>query len=554
MRKPGQVTKTRSSKQLLKTLTDNPALPALVRGLQPPVLKRLIDHVGLHDAGALIALTSTAQLREIFEVSLWESLVPGQAERLRPEKFLEWLDVMLEVGAAFTVQRLIELGDTFVVLNFGPLIEVIDASVMAEHQLESCHCVMCMMEQRDESFAVIGDYIVAGLHQDEWESIRTALVELETEDGDFLSRVLARCCNAPTMRDFAPDGQSLLDDETYEREQRRERSGFVTPQIAALFLKTTRQASREELIAARDYDDISQRCFEQLAAADVAAAADLEAAAEGDDDDAPHPDVAPVQLRELEEALVQAAIIGDQQPKLLQGPQNAREPTLELQAHLDRLQITHPAVFAARLRELIFLANVLMAGSWHRGARFTEVEAARAALACANLGLESLLEEQAMRASDRAEFIDAALGQPPGIVRLFRLGWNLLQALPLRCAHALLDALRSESVREQLRHKRWMLDEIESAVNDPDILMLIEQGEFEDVADNLVLLRLVLDPRACQCLQLLIADFPRYPLQLNLGFHARTQASTSDSSYLATQRQIERVDDFVRELPALLKI
>ena len=80
MHKPRrQLTRARASKYLLKTLTDNPALPAFVRTLKAPVLKRLIDHVGLHDAGDLIALTSTEQLREIFEVSLWESLAPGQA-------------------------------------------------------------------------------------------------------------------------------------------------------------------------------------------------------------------------------------------------------------------------------------------------------------------------------------------------------------------------------------------------------------------------------------------------------------------------------------------
>ena len=49
-------------------------------------------------------------------------------------------------------------------------------------------------------------------------------------------------------------GPTLLDDETYEREQRRERSGFVTPQMAAVFLKTTRQAALDDLVAQTDYD------------------------------------------------------------------------------------------------------------------------------------------------------------------------------------------------------------------------------------------------------------------------------------------------------------
>lgn len=554
-----QLTKAQASKHLLKKLTDNPALPAFVRNLKAPVLKRLIDHVGLHDSGDLIALTSTEQLREIFEVSLWESLAPGQAERLQPEKFLEWLDVMLEIGPAFAAQRLIELGDTFVTLNFSPLIKVTDSSVMAEHQEDAapCGCAFCQLTERDASFDLIADYLVVAVHDDEWDAVKTTLAELQSEDADFLSRVLARCCNRATVRYLvADDSEPALDDETYEREQRRERSGFVTPQIAANFLRTTRKASSEELIARREYDDISQRYFEQLAAAARAEAIERERAAteETDEEEAPEAAAAPVELRALEEALAQAEIIGDSSPKLLEGPKTSREAALELQARLDRLQTTRPDIFVARLGELIYLANVLMAGSWYQGGRFTEAEAARAALSCANLGLDVLLsEEPPMSSAERSQFVETTLEDAPGIVRLFQIGWNVLQALPMRSAVGLLDALRSDPVRAQLKHKRWMLDEIETAVNDPDIFDLIEQGEFADVADNLVLLSLVLDARACHCLKVLISDFPRFPLQLHLGFE-RAQASTNENQYLSTLQQLDRVEAFLQELDRLLKI
>ena len=117
------------------------------------------------------------------------------------------------------------------------------------------------------SFEVIGEYIVTGIHEDEWDIVKTALMELEAEDSEFLYRVLARCSSAPTMRDFDADAHMLLDDETHEREQRRERSGFVTPQMAAVFLKTTRQAARDDLVAQTGYDALTQRYFDQLAAA-----------------------------------------------------------------------------------------------------------------------------------------------------------------------------------------------------------------------------------------------------------------------------------------------
>jgi len=555
--------KAQSPKQLLTTLTDNPALPAFVRTLSTPVLKRLIDHVGLRDAGDLIALTSTDQMRDLFEVSLWETLIPGQPERLRPERFLEWLDVMLAVSPAFAAQRLIELGDTFVTLNLAPLITVIDRGVGAEHQEGTCFCVLCQLGERDVPFEVIDEYIVTGIHDDEWDAIKTLLVELEGEDANFLNRVLARCSSAPTVRDFNADGQELLDDETYERDQRRERSGFVTPEIAASFLKTARQSSRDDLAAQSGYDVVSQRYFDQLAAAALQSAAMATTDPADIADPETVPDQArftPTQIRALETALAEAEIIGDRRPALLTGPQNTREPTIELQLRLDRLQLERPDLFGARLGELVFLANVLMSGSWYQGARFTETEAARAAIACANLGLDLLVDRRgSTRAVDRDAFVESILESRPGIVRLFQIGWNAIQALPLRSAGALLDALRADHVREQLKRKRWILDEIESAVSDPDIRRLIDQGEFADVGDNLVLLSLVLDPRACQCLRTLISDFPRFPLQLNLGFRVdgRTgtrPAQTSDTRYLATIDQLHRIEAFLDEIDTLLKV
>ncbi len=552
-----QLTKAQSSKRLLKTLTDNPALPAFVRRLEPPVLKRLIEHVGLHDAGDLIALTTPEQMRDVLEESLWESLTPGRADRLRPERFLEWLDVMFEAGSAFATQRLIDLGDTFVVLNFAPLIRVVDRTVGAEHVEGSCMCVLCQLENDNVSFEVIGEHIVTGIHEDEWDIVKTALMELEAEDSEFLYRVLARCSSAPTMRDFEADAHLLLDDETHEREQRRERSGFVTPQMAAVFLKTTRRTAREDLVAQTDYDAIAQRYFDQLAAAAAASAEQRQAEAQAADEEPDEAPIAPVELRALETALAEAEITGDRQPQLLEGPKGSREATLELQARLDRLQLARPDLFGARLGELIFLANVLMAGSWYQGARFTEAEAAKAALACANLGMLHVLEADSngrpTSALDRADSIEQMLENRPGIVRLFQVGWHLIQALPMHVARTLLDVLRSEHVREQLRRKRWILDEIESAVSEPDLLDLIEDGDFEDVGDNLVLLGLVLDPRACQCLRTLISDFPRYPLQLNLGFR-RGSPATNESRYLTQPDQLDRVAVFLEELDSLLKI
>lgn len=549
------VTRLQASRQLLRTLTDSPALPAFVRQLPSPVLKRLIEHVGVRDAGSLVALTTTNQLREVFEESLWQTLVPGQAEALRPDKFIEWLDVLLEVGTAFAVDRLMELGDTFVVLNFSPLITVFEASVASEHQdPPPCACVLCQLSERGQGFLIFGDYVVVARHEDEWESIQTALEGMQDEDTEFLQRVLARCCNAPTVLGYADDGQALLEDETFEREQKRERSGYVTPPMAARFLKSTRLTALTELCTQTGYDPISQRYFEQLNAPgpkDEQTNAETVPEAE---DDLDRSAVSPIELRALETALADAQIINDEKPLLITGPADSKETVLPLQSYLDRLLMTNPRAFTSRLGELVFLANVLMAGSWYQGERFKEDEAAQAALACANLGLDYLLAGQGThRPAHRFDVIEKSLEDQPGVVGLFRIGWNLQQSLPVRGAQALIAALRSEHVREQLLRKTWIVDEIETALCNPDILDLIEQGEFEDIGDNLLLLNLILDVRACQCLRTLIGDFPRYPMQLSIGFRP-PQATSSESRHLSSMQQFNKILGFFESLDELLKI
>jgi len=546
------VARQQASRQLLRTLTDSPALPAFVRQLPSPILKRLIEHVGVRDAGSLVALTTTHQLREVFETSLWQTLIPGQEETIRPEKFMEWLDVLLEVGPGFAVERLMALGEAFVVLNFAPLITVLQASVAAGHRdAPPCGCALCEITEGGESFLMIGDYVVAARHEDEWESVQLALEGMQNEDAEFMQRVLARCCNAPTVLGYADDGQSQLADETFEREQRRERSGFVTPPMAARFLKSARLAALTELCTQTGYDPISQHYFWQFAAANPGEAQPASAVEEEAEEEVDASAVLPAQIRALETALVDAQIVGEQQPLLLTGPGESRESVLPLQAHLDRLLITHPAAFTRRLGELVFLANVLMAGSWYQGARFKEDEAAQAALACANLGLDQLLMGQGT--ADRFEVVESALEEEPGIVGLFRIGWNLLQSLPVRGAQALIAALQADHVREQLLRKRWIVDEIETALCDPDILDLIEQGEFEDVGDNLLLLNLILDVRACQCLRTLINDFPRYPGQLIIGFRP-PQATSNESRHLSSMQQFTKVIRFFETLDEHLKI
>jgi hypothetical protein len=555
------LTRGNAATGLLHKLTASPALPAYIRSLEAPVLKRLVEHVGIADATELIVHSTATQMHDLFEVVLWESLEPGRLESHRPEKFLEWLDAMLGAGERFTGERLVELGEDFITNNFAPLLQVYNTAVMLGHVDEDrCDCITCRLDARDTPWEVVGDYLVAAEHADESDSIQSAVSALDAADSGCLQRILARLCKRVSARGYSDDGEFSRADAAAERQQRRESAGYVTPELAAIFLRGTALADFDVLAAETAYDEITatwmkRRPDRNRSTAEVASTTEENNAAAEDADAFP---LSGSDRARLDHLLREGEILQDT-PRLLAAPEQETGyvPELfvpEIQHHLDRLQWQDPTAFHLRLAELVHLANVLVAGSRFKGGRFEGKDAAHAALATANLGLDLLLSQQGItRPGERQAAIESQLAGEPGVIRLFRLGWHALQSLPLRCGQALVDTLHEPELRAGLSRRAWILGEIDSAISDPDIRELIRQGEFEDVSDNLHLLSLILDLRACRCLQVLIADWPQYPVQLDVGFgHARLD--NREVRFISTTRQLDRIMRFIERLDTCVRL
>src|ERR1700754_5024742 len=99
--------------RLLQTLQANPALPALLRDLQPTALARLVERVGLNDAGELMALAPTRKLLQALDESLWKSPEPGVAESFDAGELVAWLEAWNEIGDAFVAERLAAMSDEY---------------------------------------------------------------------------------------------------------------------------------------------------------------------------------------------------------------------------------------------------------------------------------------------------------------------------------------------------------------------------------------------------------------------------------------------------------
>ncbi len=160
---------------LLTRILDEPNLVAAVQALPAPALGKLIDHVGLEDAGEIVALATTLQLKRIFDDDLWRSERPGKDETFDANRFALWLEVMLEAGETFAAEKLAELPEDLVTLALHKHVLVINIEELAlamadrmsdddeltEKALESCLC-----EEIDE-------YRIISRNHEGWDAILT---------------------------------------------------------------------------------------------------------------------------------------------------------------------------------------------------------------------------------------------------------------------------------------------------------------------------------------------------------------------------------------------
>jgi hypothetical protein len=428
---------------LLTRILDQPNLVSAVQALPPAALLRLIDRVGLEDAGELVALTTVDQLRRVFDEDVWQSDRPGSDERFDPARFTVWLEIMLEAGERFTADKLAELPADLVELALHHHVLVISLEELALLISEGEGQVPLEKVVGDSPYLELGDYCVIGRSWEGWETITTVLLALDERHSNTLQPMLERLWRVTSDYVYGQGGlfnvltseEMLQSDAAADREERRERAGFVAASSARAFLSLARKGAVSTVLQDPTRDPITSAFFRYSETVPVGVGAAATA---------PEADRLAALLGE-----VAGEVPGDvRSPRLLDsGPEEPATQTLLTRA-LVALAEQDAGLHAERARELGYLANVLLAGAGARGARLRPLDAAQATLATCNLGLERALADASSRARPETRAVRQVERLSCDV--LFRVGWRLLHEQVSRPAAAAAERVARRAAGDAL--------------------------------------------------------------------------------------------------------
>lgn len=397
---------------LLGRLLEDPDLAPTLRALPAPALRQVILHVGLEDAGELIALASLEQLRDVFDEDLWTSARPGRDERFDATRFTRWLEVLLEGGERGVADRLAELSEDFLVFAVSQLVRVLDVSVLTEWATDPREAEL-LDRIFDAPFAQAFDaYLVVARRDSGWDAVLATLLALDEQHPQLLQSVFDHCATATheevhsahVLCDALEGEERLLEDARAEREERRARQGYVSPADARAFL-----ALAQRPVAAPEEDPITRAHFRALepTTGPAPGRAFGEAAAGS------------TPLRRLlldagAESGIEVETAGgtEASPAVTEAAGSLFRRTLGALFECDPK--THQRV----LEELAFLANVLIAGDTRAAEPWQPVEAAEHVFTLCDEGLRAVAPAHG---ADPAAAREALVRW--GAVGVFRVAW-----------------------------------------------------------------------------------------------------------------------------------
>lgn len=437
--------------RLLARLIDSPDLVHAVRALDQEVFSALVRKIGLEDAGEIVALATTEQLVAAFDEDLFSNTRPGEREVFNSERFVIWLEVLLEAGEEVAAGRFAELSEEFVVQALSSIVLVLDHDALlasmsqggedaayADKALESC-----LSEELD-------GYLLISRSVGGWDAALSLVLALDRDHRAFLVRILDRCADMASgyiddldkLATVLSAEDSLAEDVEAEREERRAGRGYVEPRAARSFLSLARMPLPTNARTV-ERDPVTLAYFRDVLKSTSPAVTDAARAS------APR-------LRGL---LSGVTGIIDPAPPAPAAPASDKtllsERQLPLIGAMQYLSDSQPRTFSQRMEEIAYLANVLIAGAGTEYERFRSAEAAEAVLATVAFGAE-LVAQELRPADQRSSDARAAPAELCHVLETYSadlLFRKASSALVHEAGAASLGFLRSRDELEQISRK-----------------------------------------------------------------------------------------------------
>jgi hypothetical protein len=521
---------------------DTPHIAAVVPRLPPDVLHRVIQHCGLEDCGELVGLATPEQLARVFDADLWRPARAGFDERLDPDRFGVWLEVLMESGPAVAAEKLAGIDSELVIAGLAAHIFVFDRAAVSPIT-EDGDEVAEIRPSSDRTACEIGSYLVEARRSDAWDAIVALLLFLDAEHPDYLHELMKGCRGLSNsgyeidgLDHLLSVGEQDMFDLAVDRERRREAQGYVAPAQARAFLLAARQL--------------------QLAAAAPPAASAIAGAYFRDLDSTPpapeptraamslpavttSPDETAAAIAAVMDVLGEDGVLPSPPRTLIGAPQENETPLGLLEAHMLAALEANEAAHLRRTEEFAFLGNAIMAGGTIQARAFTPREASDAAAAICNLGLQNW--PSAWRGGQPLPH-DFLVGHD--LIAVFGVGRTVLHdEVSMDVASRLIDVLR-----EVRSHDR----EIQLAVDALRLRLTREcrTGTPWNARDALDVI-MMLDIPAWATLLALLDECPVIHAAMDAAGSRTIDASSFE--FISGNRQIAAVRRFMQSLPDALR-
>src|SRR5262245_7648462 len=379
---------------LLDRILNTPRIDHVVPRLRPDLLHRVIQICGLEDCGEIVALATPEQLAHVFDLDLWRAAKAGLDEQFDADRFGVWLEVLMETGAAAAAQKLGGMDVDLVVAGLAQHALVYDIGAVTPYETTDGELITFYADAIrvfDDGLKFdVGGYLLLAKRADSWEAIIEVLTSLDAWRPDYFHQVMQGCRALSNsgreidgLDDLLSEGDQAMLDLAVDREQRREKQGYVTPAQARAFLQMSRELrlGSDAMPPANPLARAYFRAIDDTSTTDAHSASSASGLLASASEVPPAPEDSAEAVAAVFEALLDAGILA-QPPRALLSGSEARAPRLgHIRARLEFALDQDQGAYSARNEELAYLANTLMAGCSIQARPFPAHEAPDAACA-----------------------------------------------------------------------------------------------------------------------------------------------------------------------------